>query len=166
VTPGVSWKEYKGDPSGAGGSDYSTFPKRPYWLDLDRLERPGASPLLELPVTIMDPNPDWAIQIRHRLPSGPRRIWRKFFPGSQWLRPNGSNRRLMSSIVKYAAETGEPMVEFMIHSSEFMPGGSPYFPTAEAVERLFEDIEVLFEMAQKYCVGNTLTEFARKWPVK
>jgi hypothetical protein len=53
VTPHVSWAGKKGDPRGRGGTDYSLYPETPYFLDLQDLSRPGTSPLLEVPVTIL-----------------------------------------------------------------------------------------------------------------
>ena len=35
-------------------------------------------------------------------------------------------------------------LEFVIHSSELMPGGSPRFRTEESVERLYGDLKILF----------------------
>lgn len=166
VTPGVSWKDHPGDPNGVGGADYTGFPKQPYWLNLNQLSLPGTSSLLELPMTIVDPNPAWAIAIREGFAKGSflHRAWNRLFPGNLWLRPNGWNRREMIGIVQRAAQSAQPMVEFMIHSSEFMPGGSPNFPTASAVDRLFDDMEALFETATRLCRPATLTEFALAWP--
>ena len=48
----------------------------------------------------------------------------------------------------------------MLHSSEFMPGGSPSFPTAEAIEKLYRDMEKLFAAAAPFFRGATLTEYA------
>jgi hypothetical protein len=50
-------------------------------------------------------------------------------------------------------------VEFMVHSSELMPGGSPRFRTAAAIERLYASLEVLFEELSAWCRGMTLAEF-------
>src|SRR5262249_44825568 len=55
VTPHVSWAGYKGDPGGKGGTDFSAFPESAYFLDPRDVSRPGASPLLEVPVTIGAP---------------------------------------------------------------------------------------------------------------
>jgi hypothetical protein len=50
-------------------------------------------------------------------------------------------------------------VEFLVHSSELMPGGSPRFRTAAAIERLYASLEVLFEELSTWCKGMTLAEF-------
>ena len=41
VTPHVSWAEHPGDPDGPGGTDYTSFPAQPYFLDLDRIDQRG-----------------------------------------------------------------------------------------------------------------------------
>ena len=40
-----------------------------------------------------------------------------------------------------------------------MPGGSPTFRTVAAIERLYADLEVLFEDLSAWCAGLTLREF-------
>jgi hypothetical protein len=49
--------------------------------------------------------------------------------------------------------------EFMLHSSELMPGGSPTFPDAASIEKLYEDIEALFRGLRGRFRGQTLSEF-------
>jgi hypothetical protein len=49
--------------------------------------------------------------------------------------------------------------EFTLHSSELMPGGSPGFRTAADIERLYGDLEILFEEVSAWCCGMTLKEF-------
>jgi hypothetical protein len=78
---------------------------------------------------------------------------------NQWLRPNGCNRAAMISQVEEAAAAGASHVEFMLHSSEFLPAGSPTFPDSESIERLYGDLEALFERASTLFTGVTLTEF-------
>ena len=36
-------------------------------------------------------------------------------------------------------------IEFMMHSSEFMPGGSPYYKTQEDINRLYSMLDILFQ---------------------
>src|ERR1039457_1677469 len=66
VTPGVSWKS---SPGKSDGPDYSGAPLGPYFLDFDDVCRPGGSPLLEAPMTIMRLWPR-ADRLRAKLASG------------------------------------------------------------------------------------------------
>ena len=65
----------------------------------------------------------------------------------------------MMTQVEEAAAAGASHVEFMLHSSELMPAGSPTFPDARSVERLYADLEMLFERASAVFSGATLAEF-------
>ena len=65
-----------------------------------------------------------------------------------WLRPNSDNNlNEMKYILDKAIENDEEYVEFMIHSSELMPGGSPNFTSEEAIEELYTRMNSLFEYA-------------------
>jgi hypothetical protein len=58
-----------------------------------------------------------------------------------------------------ARAKGADCIELFVHSSELMPGGSFTFRTAAAIERLYADLEVLFEDLSGWCRGMTLAEF-------
>src|SRR3989442_2474363 len=139
VTPHVNWTSVLGVPKGLGGTDYTTYPAQPYFMDLDRIDREGDSPLLEVPVSIV-----LRTDVR---------------PITSWLRPNGQNRDSMLAILKLACEEQWPCVEFMLHSSELMPGGSPTFQTHDDIEALYDDLELLLSEAVENFRGQTLTEF-------
>jgi hypothetical protein len=147
VTPYVSWARVLGDPAGRGGTDYSSFPAHAYFVDLARIDRAGDSPLLEVPVSI---RPE---QTR------PRRWLRRRPTAVIWLRPDGRNRESMLAIVERAIAEGWPCLEFMLHSSELMPGGSPTFASRADVEGLYEDLDALFARAAEVSRGATLVEF-------
>ena len=52
------------------------------------------------------------------------------------------------------------MMEFMIHSSELMSGGSPYAKDQQAVEFTYQQIEDMFKFFKKQGLkGMTLSEF-------
>jgi hypothetical protein len=60
---------------------------------------------------------------------------------------------------------GAPCFNIIFHSSELIPGGSPYTPDAASVERFFADLRALLEhlTTRLGAVGRTYAEFARDW---
>lgn len=168
VTPFVSWKGSFGNPAGTGGVDYTGFPDHPYLIDLENIKRSGVSELLEIPMTTR-PVPYSALvrQLQQRLNQSRNRFLRgasrRCLPGARWLRPDGrGNVRKLTRLVDDAVDRSAMYVEFMLHSSEFMPGGSPRFDTESKIEQLYEQVEQLFEHAASKCTGMTLNEF-REW---
>jgi len=52
----------------------------------------------------------------------------------------------------------------MIHSSELMPGGSPYARDEKAVEHVYGQLEQIFGLYKKYGLkGSGLSDFARNY---
>jgi hypothetical protein len=164
VTPHIDWRANPGAPTGSGGSNYRDFPERHYWIcddDISRPADPADSELLEIPMTIVDDCPPALAQLsRSALPFSdlPQRIMRRLWP-LEWMRPNGCNLQSMLRILDRAKRERWPYVEFMLHSSELMPGGSPTFPDEASVERLYEDLAALFEHAHRGFRGQTLAAF-------
>ncbi len=161
VTPHVDWGTAKGLPSGAGGSDYTACSEAPYFFDIGEMSAAGGLSILEVPVTIRDPLP-MALRttIKRPVAGFARKVIRRFAPLA-WLRPNGRNLESMIALTANAPGSTAGYSEFMLHSSEFMPGGSPTFDTKEKVEVLYRHLQELFShVAQRY-VGRTLSEFAR-----
>lgn len=160
VTPHLSWKQYQAAPQGNGGPDFTRAPDEAYFPDLEDVSRPGASALLELPMTIMRCAPRLADQARRFTPRGtlPRRALDRFFPELTWLRPNGRNLTAMLQLVKQAAAERRQFIEFMLHSSEFMPGGSPTFPDDRSIEILYEHLAELFTEVRKHFTGTGVSD--------
>jgi hypothetical protein len=69
----------------------------------------------------------------------------------------------MLDVLERVRREGRNYAEFMLHSSEFMPGGSPTFRTADSIERLYHDLEQLFSAAADYFTGATLQEFHQRY---
>jgi len=157
VTPGVNWQFSPGAPQGNGGSDYTRFPRSAYWLDTDDISRPGASGLLEVPMTIRYKHSGLmnAVKQGYDRLRGKRRS-----PSVYWLRPTGGNAQQMIDVAEKTLAEGADYVEFMLHSSEFMPDGSPTFKTQADIERLYKDLEQLFSWLQSRTQGMTLAEYA------
>lgn len=159
VTPGVSWRGHPGAPGGNGGTDYRRFPAAPYFLHLDDIARPGASPLLEVPMTTRRSFFGVRLPMSYAVP-GVRGVCSRVMPEVYWLRPNGRNLQDMLRLTGRAIAGHWPHLEFMLHSSELMPGGSPGFGDERAIEKLYRDLEALFRAVAPDVIGTTLAEFA------
>jgi hypothetical protein len=158
VTPGIDWRPHRGDPAGRGGTDYSRFPLQPYFLDATDISQPGPRGLLEVPVTI---RPGCLYRIApwaYSVPVVRSLAWR-IVPKHRWVCPSESDLRAMLQSAHQARDEGATHIEFALHSSEMMPGGSPSFRNALDVERLYERLELLFEDLAGWCRGLTLSEF-------
>lgn len=162
VTPHISWATDRGDPRGKGGTDFSHFPETAYFLDPEDISLSDNSPLLEVPVTITQfryPRPVAILKKLLRRTRFGERVARRLFPPYAWLRPKGRDRSILLAVLSAAREERRNYVEFMLHSSELMPGGSPKFPSARSIEELYEDLEALFEAASEIFWGRTLSEY-------
>ena len=162
VTPNISWKAYPGDPNQSGGKDFSKYPEHAYFLDLDDISQSGDSPLLEIPVTVTEPYYHPAVNaLRSALSAFPlgKKVSNQFFPSLAWLYPKGNNHRSLGRLLQTAPQQQRDFAEFMIHSSELMPGGSPNFPDAESIEELYDVLDSLFSAARDGFVPMTMHEF-------
>lgn len=156
VTPRVNWRNAKGAPQGKGGTDYQHFPDQAYFIDEDAIHRPGNSSLLEVPMSIQYKHPAWLNTVK----TGYDRIRGKYrSPSVNWLRPTGGNADQMIAVAEKCLAQGNDYVEFMLHSSEFMPGGSPTFKDETDIEGLYQDLETLFAWLAERTQGMTLAEF-------
>jgi peptidoglycan/xylan/chitin deacetylase (PgdA/CDA1 family) len=159
VSPHIRWTH----DSLPGELDYRGFPDREYFLNLDQISQPSpGSPLLELPMTVLlkrySPMSNAARSLLARHSLG-RRVASRLLPDVEWLRPDGRTPLGSVATLKRALADGRPYVEFMLHSSEFMPGGSPRFPTERHIDQLYDELEQLFETAAQTCEGLTLSQY-------
>jgi hypothetical protein len=148
VTPFTSWASFKGSPGGTGGPDFMACGNQPC-----RVSTPAGS-LLEIPVTILPTR--WPLSAHHPLArtyfkqvdhSLPLKIVRKLFFADQplWLRPNkDSTVALFSRLIREAKKLQIPYLVMMFHSSELMPGGSPYWKNENEIGILYKLLEEFF----------------------
>ncbi len=148
VTPGVSWTKSAG--AVGGGCDYSQYKDEISWVGSHKT-------ILEVPVTIKK---------LHSIISPKRGIDYikepiKFLVGRNcWLRPALSSNDIMYKILH---DRKQNYTEFMMHSSEMMPGGSPYFKNQDDIEALYSNLEQLFSLIADEYTGITLKEFYRAY---
>ncbi|MEW4452978.1 hypothetical protein AB1L30_09900 [Bremerella sp. JC817] len=162
VTPGVRWNYAYVGKYQETGVDYREFPSHAYWIDLEDIQRPGNSPLLELPMTIVPGDQTFLTRCMHQLGRSSRllnRVANRIAPQDVWFRPFRNNRHLLPKLVEAGPVDGCDYLEMAFHSSELMPGGSPSFPNERSIEQLYERFEALFAAAQGRYVGLTLTEY-------
>jgi hypothetical protein len=166
VTPNISWKGYPGDPKGKGGPDYTRFPGYAYFVDPTDISRAGNSSLLEIPVTIVEPHfaaPARAAgNLLSRLPLG-KRVSNHLLPKLAWLYPKGHNHRMLPRVLETVLCEKRDYAEFMMHSSELMPGGSPNFPTPRSIEELYGVLETLFATVKERFVCATMQEYQKRF---
>lgn len=166
VTPLLSW----GD-AGARerGQDYREAPAHPYFMAWGDPGRPGASGLVEVPVTVVQTNAlmrrspvltEWYRRARKRpMAKGLNRLFRV---APQWFRPfqDMTPDRLMR-VFHTARRLELPMIQMAFHSSELMPGASPHNPTSQDVTRLLAKLdEVFVRLKGAGVTGTTLSDFA------
>jgi len=144
VTPHVSWQDI-------GGTDFSYYPEHAYFVDSEKK-------LLELPMTIMKYERSSLIKTLSEIPQIGRGV-RHFWPTTTWLLPSRRNLKAILALVQQAIAEKRPYIEFMIHSSELMPGGSPSFVNQRQIETLYHNMEILFETISKNFIGMTLKDY-------
>lgn len=156
VTPKVNWRTAKGAPTGSGGTDYRHFPHQAYFIDENDISREGNSALLEVPMSIQYKHSPFV----NALKSGYDKLRGKVrSPSVNWLRPAGGNLTAMQQVAEQTLAQGNDYIEYMLHSSEYMPGGSPTFKTEQHIEQLYSDLEAFFEWLQPKVQGMTLAQY-------
>ncbi|MBT4730523.1 deacetylase [Candidatus Woesearchaeota archaeon] len=155
VTPNTIWDigEFNGN---SGYIDYTDFPDFEYFVNLNNIKASGSSDFLEVPMTIIRNNTYFKEMRKNKIC---RRLINRVNPEVSWLRPNGRNAKGMIKTIDAICNSDRKYAEFMIHSSELMPKGSPLFDSNYKVESLYEDIEGLFDYIKDKFYGITLADF-------
>ena len=151
-----------------GGMAFAGAPVSPYHPSYDDVRRRGTSRILEVPITAAtDPPMPKALERAYAaLPTIPYRgALRRLGIHPVWLRPSYTSRERMIAFASRLHARGAPCFNIIFHSSELLPGGSPYTPDAASVERFFADLRALLEHLTGHlgAVGRTYAEFARDW---
>ena len=142
ITPGINWSASKG--CSILGPDYSLSSRIPHHF----------GNVYEVPVTIYNVRHASTGSIKHRI--------RTMFCGDNiWLRPANYTLQLMKrALFKNYNDDSLDYIQFMIHSSELMPAGSPYFLYEEKIEDLYFTMNSLFTYAYDLGYkGITLAEY-------
>lgn len=166
VTPGVNWRTSPGAPGGRGGSDYSGFPRQPYFFSPADISFPTAGALLEVPMTVLPGTLYRKAPWAYRIPLLCRAA-NKVSLSLSWLCPTPllqkHNSNAMLQVARAARAERLTHLEFMVHSSELMPGGSMTSRNISDIDRLYEHLEILFEQLSSWCFGVTLKAFEARF---
>lgn len=127
------------NPAGQPRPDFRACPERPYRAGPDHdLFTPGASPLLEVPITVL------AADV---LPAA-RPVWPGACSGEPvWFRPSYADAATLAEVVhRVAAQPGRPLV-MMFHNIELVPDASPYARSDAEVRRCLDSLDAAFAAA-------------------
>lgn len=153
VTPHINWTSSPGQTNGVFGSDYSDEPEEPYQIRFDK------SRIVEIPLTVRKTHAYMAPAANGVKPFA-KSLLNVVRGQSLQLRPNGNNLNEMIWLEKHIAQSTSEYIMFMLHSSEFMPGGSPTFKDEAAIEGLYEQLEKLFDLVSIDFEGETIGAYA------
>jgi len=152
VTPHINWENTPGESKGSKGTDYSNAPEVPYIVD-------EQNKLIEIPVTIRKSHAVFPAA-HHTIKSKLGKYIKACRGQYLWLRPNGRNLEHMLWLLNAVNDDEKTdYIMFMLHSSEFMPGGSPTFKTKESIDVLFEHLNHLFKTASKDFEGISIGDY-------
>lgn len=143
VTPGINWTYNNGQTEESRGIDFSKAPQKAYYMSGKNVcikeSKSNKNKMIEVPVSIIKKRVCISETLKYA------DFWKRGVRNEifSWLRPNGKNLEEMKKIVSVKSAENE-YVEFMIHSSELMPGGNSTFRTNDSIEALYKDLEELF----------------------
>lgn len=171
VTPKINWKNVSGKKGGPGGPDFRKAPTVPYYLSFDNVCFEDQDGLLEIPMTILCTGlvrSEKSHILKYFLgmnQSVYKKIVNKTIFKIEWCRIfPAKGFEVLKKVHKSAVKNSLPVLEFMIHSSELFPGGSPYTKSVKAVENVYENLEKFFKYLNAMNVnGITLSEYAKNY---
>ncbi len=150
------------------GMRFGGAPLRPYFPDYTDVTRPGASKVLEIPITsaTLPRLPKALEKLYAGLPPIPYRgALKRLGLRPVWLRPSYTPLPDMLTFADRLASRGAPCFNIIFHSSELLPGGSPYTPDERSVARFLDDLRRLLAhlTGRLGAVGRTYREFRQGW---
>jgi hypothetical protein len=145
----------------AAGPDHLAAPVDPYFPDPAAPTAPGASPILEVPLTIVPLTPRLGAvldRVRQRTPLSDRWIvWAATRLGSLPAQPMWTGLERLKAAVRLHRHRGGQVLTIGFHSSELMPGGCPRHPTVAHVDRFLDKLRRFFGWLHREATVESLT---------
>jgi peptidoglycan/xylan/chitin deacetylase (PgdA/CDA1 family) len=149
-----------------GGPEFVSAPLTPYFLAYDSAVTAGASNVLEIPVSAgLNRRLPRALQYAYARAPWPyttKRVLRALrLLRMRWLRPSYSTLEDMCALARDLARANEPVLNVLFHSSEAIPGGSPYNRTQAELDAFCDRLERFFRFATETlgAMPATFSEF-------
>ncbi len=143
IVAGCDMSKYPGRSTNVG-FNYKNVADKPYMINAS---------ILEVPMVVKKYRTIAGKNIKSKMKN-------ILFGKDLWFRPALSTVKEMKKHVDEKTHQESNYLEFMIHSSELMPGGSPYFKTKREIEQEYKDIRAIFEYVyKKGFIGKTLKEY-------
>ena len=137
-----------------GGPEFVEAPLRPYFLAYDNPTRAGSSALLEVPVsTALNRRLPKTLQYAYARAPKPymtKRALRALrLLRTRWLRPSYSSLDDMIALARDLVRWDEPVLNMFFHSSEAIPGGSPYNRTQADLDAFVDRLDRFLSYATR-----------------
>jgi hypothetical protein len=144
------------------GPDFVGAPLTPYFLSYDDATRPGASNVLELPISAAlnrsVPEVLQRLYARAPWPYTTKRILRlSGVARVRWLRPSYSSTDDMIALAKQIVRRGAPILNLLFHSSEAIVGGSPYNKSQGELDAFFDRLGRVLTFATRDLGAEAMT---------
>jgi peptidoglycan/xylan/chitin deacetylase (PgdA/CDA1 family) len=143
-----------------GGPSFAGAPVSPYWPSHADVRHAGHSTVLEIPVS--SSTAPWLPKILEKqfasLPAIPwRGVLKRLGIRAVWLRPSYSSVEDAKALASSLVARSVPTLNMLFHSSELIPGGSPYNKDAADVDRFFDRLEQTFDHIVKRLQARGVT---------
>ncbi|MBM3243044.1 MAG: hypothetical protein FJZ16_06255 [Candidatus Omnitrophica bacterium] len=148
---------------------YSNAPRYPYFPSRTDICQPGESTVLEVPVTVtfnkVVPRFLELLIIRTPRIFHLMGILQKFGLKRIWLRPGTLTLEEMKSVADCVIQNNGPILNITFHSSEIMPGASPYNETEKDVENFLNRLDMFLEysIGKMGCKNTTLIDYRKSF---
>ena len=148
VTPGIDWSSGEGITPGSRGSDWSMSKRERYMLYNHENQK-----IIEYPMTIVDCK-SIIIPAAKTTRNYLKAVYHFAKKSKLWVRPNVDNLNEMKYALRTVHRLNEEYAEFMIHSSELMPGGGPQHVGEVEIRKMFDTMEQFFIYAKELGYGG------------
>jgi hypothetical protein len=146
ITPGINWSNAATHPQAE--LDFRNFPKRVYNIDMNDLQMDGDSGLYEVPISTFDLK-----TYKNKL----KNILGYKYTKVQFRINKHISVKVLKSFVDIALSQNATYIMLFLHSSELMPGGSPYFRNKDDIDNMYNKYtEILNYLRYKRVEGIML----------